>query len=925
METPRALVLLLSLAAVPAAAQMPQATAEQIAALQVHTSELQYLYSTHQIDARAFGAQRVSTQAKINSLWKPYRTLPASEQQSAISEIQGTVQARLAILQPQWQAKAQQLAQQAKDKDKSLRAKADAAARQALRYERQMLSLSQQRERGKITPADFQKANQAALGSIQTLRAPLAAAGPFYAQEFDHRLKLFTQALNGNPSTPLPEAQVSAGGQGRTSPDDYQKDVVLAAGLTRKETALSKRYEAHAIAPATYRESDVVYQRDLSRLRQKWQAVSPQKAVQFERDVQNAVAPRAADVTVARAGDGGASTAGSSSGISLTPWIFGVGAVGLFLLYVFRKKPAPVDPAPPLSENYGTATFAPLFVDVANVFDTRIGVFLGKSSAPQLRDRPIDLPGAPIFTTPEHHTLIVARTRTGKGTRVIIPTLLRYVGSALVIDPKGENAAITARTRRDGLGQNVHIVNPWNELPKVLSGLGFQPATFNPLDALDRKDPNIVATAQSLAATICPPATHDKDGFWQGSAASVLAAVFLWLADQPGERKTLARARELVSMSRSAFTKEVLSKMAVSSAFGGAIREMASQYIDLADETYSGIMANVNEATKFLSDPQIKVSTETSSFALEDLIRDHTTIYLVVPPDRINTQRTWLRLIVAAAMHAFKRFPHHQRPAHRCQFLIDEFAALGRIEDLPRDIATMSGYGVDFTLIVQGLDQLKDLYRDAAGTILSNCAFKWFCNVGDLESAKYLSETLGKATKRTVGKSKGTSTNNHGDSQSDNITYGEMGRSLLNPDEVLTLGRDVAITLHPLTARLYLRPVDYWRLEEAFDKLREKHPDLFWKPPLEYDANPYVPGSRGTRKESEHGANEGAGDRQRSSFSGEMTEDEAREILGVTAAATAKEIKAAYARLMAKVHPDKGGSNVFARQLNAAKVVLLGE
>lgn len=925
MRTPRTLVLLLSLAAVPAVAQMPQATAQQIAALQVHISELQYLYNTHQIDARAFGTQRISTQAKINGLWKPYRTLPAPEQQSATSEIQGTVQARLAILQPQWQAKARQLAQQAKGRDRTLRAQADTAARHALSYERQMLSLAQQQAHGKISGPQFQKANQAALDAIQALRAPFAAAGNTYATLFDHRLRLLTQALNGNPKTPLPTPEVSTAGRGATTLAAYRKDVALAVSLTRKDETLSKRYAAHTVSGATYRESDMVYQGDLARLQRKWQAVSASKAAQFERDVRNALAPRAAVATVTGTGTRSQSSDISSSSPSLAPWIFGVGIIGLFLLYFRNRKRAPADNAPPLSTNHGTATFAPLFIDVRDVYETRKGVFLGKSSVPHFRDGPIDMRGAPIYATPEHHTLIVARTRTGKGTRVIVPTLLRYIGSALIIDPKGENAAITARTRRDGLREKVHIVNPWHELPEVFTGLGFQPATYNPLDALDRNDPNIVATAQSLAATICPPATHDKDGFWQGSAASVLAAVFLWLADQPGERKTLARARELVSMSRNRFTKEVLSKMAVSSAFGGAIREMASQYIDLADETYSGIMANVNEATKFLSDPQIKASTETSSFALEDLIRSRTTIYLVIPPDRINTQRTWLRLIVAAAMHAFKRFPHHERPAHRCQFLIDEFAALGRIEDLPRDIATMSGYGVDFTLIVQGLDQLKDLYRDAAGTILSNCAFKWFCNVSDLESAKYVSETLGKATKRTVGKSKSSNVSGHGDSESDTTSYGEMGRSLLNPDEVLNLGRDVAIALNPNTAPLYLRPVDYWRIEEAFDDLREKHEDLFWNPPLEYDANPYVPGSRGTRKDSDDGAKEGPEDGQRSWASGKMTEEEAREILGVGADATAREIKMAYHRLMARVHPDKGGSNVFARQLNAAKAVLLGE
>jgi DnaJ-class molecular chaperone len=56
-----------------------------------------------------------------------------------------------------------------------------------------------------------------------------------------------------------------------------------------------------------------------------------------------------------------------------------------------------------------------------------------------------------------------------------------------------------------------------------------------------------------------------------------------------------------------------------------------------------------------------------------------------------------------------------------------------------------------------------------------------------------------------------------------------------------------------------------------------------------------------------------------------MIEADAREILEVSANATRDEIINAYKRLIGKVHPDRGGSNYFAKQLNEAKAVLLGE
>jgi len=54
-----------------------------------------------------------------------------------------------------------------------------------------------------------------------------------------------------------------------------------------------------------------------------------------------------------------------------------------------------------------------------------------------------------------------------------------------------------------------------------------------------------------------------------------------------------------------------------------------------------------------------------------------------------------------------------------------------------------------------------------------------------------------------------------------------------------------------------------------------------------------------------------------------IDEKEARAILGVDRTADAEAIRAAHRRLVAAVHPDRGGSTELARRINAARDVLL--
>lgn len=838
-----------------ALAEVPRETIERIAEIRVEEATAWHLNKIGKLTNQERYQRTEALHKEAVALWEPYRRSPQPE---AEATIEGLSKSKLALLTPQWQKEQQDAQHQNEQREKETGIALEQDARRALEFQRQRLVLQKQIGDGTIDQDSYEQKDRAAATGIADLRKRYETAGGIWPQKFDTRLELLTRALNNNSTTVIPQPQVQTGtgeGTGGGHAPDFNHDVKLAAGILVKEQENAFRFDRKEISSDTFREALIVYQRDRATLRARYEAISRKRGEQFENAYINMAAPalhalkvkyypgqyapaptgqQAKPVTPPPEPETGMTWRG------ITIWVLiGIGVFGL-IAWFKREKPVPLPEypqLPPTSTAYGSASWAPEQTTPRSPMSTAQGVFFGKSSLPWNPRYSDAGKGAPITSRPEVHTLIVARTRAGKGTRVLVPTLLRYDSSMLVIDPKGENAAITARTRRDQLGHTVHIVNPWGELEGHYEQMGFTCATYNPLDAIDRTDPNAVAVAQSLAATICP-ITDPKERYWQGSAANVLAAVFLWISDSPTEEKTLARARHIITRSRADF-KKILAQMMASTAYNGAINEIVSQYYDLAEDTYSGIMSGLVENTKFISDPQIKTSTAASSFSLQALRDERITVYIVIPHDRIETHSTWLRLMITSAMQALKARNRNTRPPqHRCMFMIDEFGSLGHIPDLPRDIALMSGYGLDFTLVVQGLDQLEHHYNKAKGTILNNCGYKWFCNVLDLETAKYLSESLGKETVRTKTTSTSTGTSGDRDTSGESTSYGETGRSLLTPEEILTLGKERAILLSPFDDPHCLRPVDYWNLEREFSHLQIGYPKLYWEPPLTYDRNP---------------------------------------------------------------------------------------
>src|ERR1035438_6220844 len=110
----------------------------------------------------------------------------------------------------------------------------------------------------------------------------------------------------------------------------------------------------------------------------------------------------------------------------------------------------------------------------------------------------------PVGYLDDRHVCLVSGSRGGKGTTSIIPTLLTWPGSVCVVDPKGENATVTAARRGkgsehcQGLGQAVQVLDPFKAAQVGDSLYG----RFNPLDALDPANDIIAHTTVPTGLTV---------------------------------------------------------------------------------------------------------------------------------------------------------------------------------------------------------------------------------------------------------------------------------------------------------------------------------------------------------------------------------------------------------------------------------------
>lgn len=337
---------------------------------------------------------------------------------------------------------------------------------------------------------------------------------------------------------------------------------------------------------------------------------------------------------------------------------------------------------------------------------------------------------APILMEREGHLMTIAPTGAGKGTGCIVPALLRFDGPVIVIDPKGENALMTARRRRE-LGQEVAVIDP-------MGVTGLPSASLNPLDILDPESPTFVDDAMAVVSALASPdvqADVSDGGYWRERGASFVLGVLLHvMSDLPPARRNLETVRALVNQAvgEIGLYSVAAERPAEASALAGTVlaaleasrnpeaRDIGRMLRIGAVATLGGILSFSQNLVDVVRSGMVAPSLRTTSFDLGAVQRgDPLSIYLVLPPHMLESHGRLLRLWVHTLMTLISG--RSGRPPKSTLFILDEAAQLGAFDDLRRAITLMRGYGLQTWSFWQDPSQIQHLYPRDWQTMVNNC------------------------------------------------------------------------------------------------------------------------------------------------------------------------------------------------------------
>lgn len=434
--------------------------------------------------------------------------------------------------------------------------------------------------------------------------------------------------------------------------------------------------------------------------------------------------------------------------------------------------------------------------------DGRPSILIGRH-----RGRFLSLPG-------QLSVMLSAPTRSGKGVGVVIPNLLNWPDSVVVLDIKGENYDITAGYRA-AHGQAVYAFSPFDE--------DARSHRWNPLTAVRSSPLHRVGDLLTIGQVFFPNdgGGTSSEAFFSDQARNLFLGLGLVLLETPSLPRTIGEMlRQSSGKGRSLkdhLTGLITQRREDGDPLSDECTDALQRLLSNSENTLSSVVATFNAPLTIFADAVVDAATSADDFRLEDLRRRRMSVYVRIPPNRLANARPLLNLFFSQLVSLNTQHLPEQDPTLGVQCLLvnDEFTAMGRVGVITNAAAFLAGYNLRLLTVVQAMSQLDAVYGDReARTFATNHGLQILYAPREQRDADEYSAMLGHFTERAISWGRSRSFSGHGHSTVSR-NESEQRRALLLPQEFKELGSERLVVIFENCKPILGEKIRYYR-EKAF-------------------------------------------------------------------------------------------------------------
>lgn len=414
--------------------------------------------------------------------------------------------------------------------------------------------------------------------------------------------------------------------------------------------------------------------------------------------------------------------------------------------------------------------------------------------------------------------MLSAPTRSGKGVGVVIPNLLNWPDSVVVLDIKGENFDVTAGYRA-AHGQAVYAFSPFDE-----DGRSHR---WNPLSTVRTSPLHRVGDLLAIGQVFFPNdgGNTSSEAFFNDQARNLFLGIGLYLLETSGLPRTIGEMlRQSSGKGRSLkdhFAAAIQQRQEDGKPLSDECTDALQRLLSNSENTLSSIVATFNAPLVIFADAVVDAATSADDFRLEDVRRRRMSIYVRIPPNRLANARPLLNLFFSQLVSLNTRaLPEQDRSiAVQCLLVNDEFAAMGRVGILSSAAAFLAGYDLRLLTVVQAMSQLDAVYGEKeARTFATNHGLQILYAPREQRDAEEYSAMLGHFTERATSRGRSRSFSGRGQTTVSR-NESDQRRALLLPQEFKELGSERLVIVMENCKPIFGEKIRYHREKVFMERL----------------------------------------------------------------------------------------------------------